>query len=264
MTRLLMLALALSILAPACAADDGDELADEVDDPGTGDVKADALIRPEGYFYLNTGKTAPGSLEGFSLDSSDHTFTYVLEAGASRASTRFFVRGDYRFTKSGSRRYIKLTPDQDLSAGPTDLAIRYQYTFTNGKLGLHLVGKAGGFTMLRQKHVKPSDAWFHKLESRYASLADNNDGLPYASLTEVPWTQLPAQSLGLYDYYYSYWNDYLPVIYTVTIDNKKTFWLTEDNDGGGYLHVLDKNGALLATGSYSESEDFSWWPDDEL
>jgi hypothetical protein len=34
--------------------------------------------------------------------------------------------------------------------------------------------------------------------------------------------------------------------------------VTEDNDGGGYIGVFSTQGHMIASGSYSESEDFGW------
>jgi hypothetical protein len=52
--------------------------------------------------------------------------------------------------------------------------------------------------------------------------------------------------------------DYPPLLYFDSLDGKPVYWMTENNDGGGYAGAFNADGELIDEGWYSESEDFEW------
>lgn len=72
-------------------------------------------------------------------------------------------------------------------------------------------------------------------------------------------TDLPVAGRAVYNDLDATWgaDGVGPVVELDTVE-KKAFYITEDNDGGGSLWVFDSTGDEIASGSYSESESFTW------
>ncbi|MBK8171602.1 MAG: hypothetical protein IPK60_14810 [Sandaracinaceae bacterium] len=160
---LLAVALAMPLLGSGCTADVS-ETEEVIDDTGAEvdetSVKEDASVRPSGRFEL-------AEFEAYGAGELDVNlgYTYALEVYEGGWGTRDYgVRGpsdgpqiarrdvQVKFTRSGTKRYIRLT---DESNAENPVSVRYEYKMSRGNLRLRAERSTRWYVL---EHAEYADA----------------------------------------------------------------------------------------------------------
>lgn len=267
LTSLLLAAtLSLPVVGSGCVADVGDDVeAEAIDDTGAEvdetSMKEDARVRPAGRFQVPEFEIYGGESDvGIG-------YTYGLEIYDNGWGTRDYgVRGpiegalvgrrevSVKFTRSGTKRYIRLT-ESTTSENPT--TVRYEYKMSRGNLRLRAENSTGWITL---KPAEMADAdLIDEVKTYY-----NEDQETAEEASEFE-GELPLNvELNVDQINHVWGDDYPAIVRQVYFENangeeRGFLMVCEDNDGGGTRDFYTKEGTLIARGSYSESTEFTFY-----
>lgn len=260
---LLAATLSLPLVGSGCAAEVGDTEA-VVDDSGAEvdetSVKEDSSVRPHGRFQVP-------EFEIYGGESDVRLgYTYALDVNDQGAGTRDYgVPGPsdgamvgrrdvtVKFTRSGSKRYIRLT---DVNDSETPNTVRFEYKMSRGSLRLRAENSSRWFTMEPGELAEAS--FIEDVKAYYTESQDDANDAP-AFDGDLPFNvELSVDHIN-----YIWGDDYPAVVrevsFTPSRGREQHFLMVcGDNDGGGTRDFYTMDGLFIARGEYSESTEFRW------
>jgi len=261
----LALTLSLPIVGSGCAAEVGDS--EEVIDDSTPEVdetsvKEDSRVRPHGRFQVPEFEMYREELDArlgytYALEVFDHG-RGIRDYGVSDPDGNAQVgRRDVsvKFTRSGSKRYIRLT---DSTSDENEVTVRYEYKMSRGNLRLRAENSTRWFTM---EPSEPEDAeYVEQVRELFAFNQDQVDESEEASEGLL----LPFNVELEVDRINHVWGDDYPAVVHIVNTEVTGNWVLrlyvvyEDNDGGGERNFFTRDGVRIARATYSESSEFNW------
>jgi hypothetical protein len=104
-----------------------------------------------------------------------------------------------------------------------------------------------------------TEAYVDGVKKAYDTLTESQTDTDSPDFKAFDEKKLTGLAKRQFNYLSATWaSDYPPAAYSWTVDGEDVIVITEDNDGGGSRDFYTTDGRWIVSGSYSESEPFSW------